>query len=285
MNFEIDFNNPAQMDLHMHTTFSDGVNSPAEMVVQAAVMGIRDIGISDHSYTFFDESYCIPLDKIQDYKASLLNIKEKFGNTANTRFQKMLGGNSISFHIGIEQDYYSNETTDFYDYVIGSVHYVRLELARFTGTEIPEGCPVYGRYVYLPVDESKEILLSACQAFYNGDIYAFAEDYYKVVSDVVNRTNCDIIGHFDLFSKFNEDGSVFDPENSRYRKAWKMAVDSLVKTNAVFEINTGAMSKGYRTEPYPSAEIVKYIKQCGGRLIYSSDAHRTETIAFDFKEL
>ena len=50
-----------------------------------------------------------------------------------------------------------------------------------------------------------------------------------------------------------------------------------------FELNTGAISRGYRTSPYPADDISEYIKNGGGRLVLSSDAHRAEDIAFAFE--
>lgn len=52
-------------DLHTHTTFSDGRNTPEEMVLSAIGMGMSTLGISDHSYTSFDESYCIPRHRLE----------------------------------------------------------------------------------------------------------------------------------------------------------------------------------------------------------------------------
>jgi hypothetical protein len=42
------------------------------------------------------------------------------------------------------------------------------------------------------------------------------------------------------------------------------------------------MSRGYRTSPYPSAEIRQYILARGGKLLLSSDAHAKENIAYGF---
>ena len=52
----------------------------------------------------------------------------------------------------------------------------------------------------------------------------------------------------------------------------------------VFEINTGAISRGYRTVPYPSADQIAYIRSKGGVLILSSDSHAAGTICYDFEE-
>jgi histidinol-phosphatase (PHP family) len=56
----------------------------------------------------------------------------------------------------------------------------------------------------------------------------------------------------------------------------------LLRTHRIFEINTGAISRGYRATPYPSAEIIAYLKQRGAILLLSSDSHSKETLAFQF---
>ena len=67
-------------------------------------------------------------------------------------------------------------------------------------------------------------------------------------------------------------------------KAWQTAADRLLKTGKPFEINTGAISRGYRTEPYPAKDIRDYIRRNGGTLILSSDSHQKETIAYRFQD-
>ena len=66
--------------------------------------------------------------------------------------------------------------------------------------------------------------------------------------------------------------------------AWQSAVDMLLPYDVPFEINTGAISRGYRSEPYPSREIIAYIREKGGRFILSSDAHSKENIGYGFEE-
>ena len=114
--------------------------------------------------------------------------------------------------------------------------------------------------------------------------YAFAEAYYATETRVVEVTKCDIIGHFDLITKFIEQEPAFDVHHPRYVKAWQNAVDELLKTGKPFEINTGAISRGYRTEPYPSREIRDYIRAHGGKMILSSDSHQIETKAYKFED-
>lgn len=240
-------------DLHVHTTYCDGKDSPEEMVKAAIQKGMDSIGFSAHSYTFFDESYCMKKEKIEEYKKEISALKEKYQG-------------KIKILCGIEQDAYSKEPTDGYDYVIGSVHYIKC------GEN------------YIPVDEDKETLMEAIDECYDGDPYSLVEEYYRTVKDVAKVTGATIIGHFDLISKFNADGSLFDEENPRYTKAWMEAADELLKANIPFEINTGAISRGYKTLPYPSEPIRKYIKEKGGAFILSGDAHSKDTLCYKFEE-
>ena len=238
-------------DLHVHSTFSDGKSTPEEIVLSAIKKGMSIIGISDHSYTLFDESYCIGKDKTSEYISTVNSLKEKYKN-------------EIEIRLGIEQDYYSESSTATYDYVIGSVHYIKVSDE------------------YIPVDESADILLNAVEKYFNGDIYSLIEEYYNTVADVINKTNADIIGHFDLITKFNENNKMFDETNERYINAYKKAANVLLDSKALFEINTGAISRGYRTAPYPSSDIYAYLKKNGAKFILSSDSHHKDTLCYDF---
>ena len=241
-------------DLHIHTCYCDGADSPEAMVLSAVEKGLTTVGVLAHSYTFFDTSYCIKKEAIPRFIAELHYLRAAYDG-------------QIHVLCGVEQDYYSDCPTDDFDYVIGSVHYLKC------GEE------------YVPVDETPEILKEAADKYFGGDIYALCEAYFCTVADVVERTACDIIGHFDLITKFSERASLFDTSHPRYIAAWKSAVDNLLKAHVPFEINMGAMSRGYRTSPYPSAEIIDYIKANGGEVILSSDAHSADAVAVGFDQL
>ena len=75
---------------------------------------------------------------------------------------------------------------------------------------------------------------------------------------------------------------MFDEDSPRYINAWKKAVDKLLAADIPFEINTGAICRGYRSVPYPSAAQVKYIASKGGRFILTSDCHFADNLCFEF---
>ncbi len=244
-------------DFHTHTSFSDGRDTPEEMILAAIERGLEAIGISDHSHTPFDDDYCLGKGEAPAYLAAVRALSERYRG-------------KIRVYAGIEQDFYTEEAPRGFDYVIGSVHYVKVGEG--------EGAS------YLSVDRSREEFSQAVLRHFAGDFYAFCEAYYQTLARVVEKTGADLIGHFDLVTKFNRGGALFDEAHPRYVKAWQSAADALLRTGKAFEVNTGAVSRGYRPHPYPSGEILAYLKARGARLVLSSDAHTKGAIAFSFEE-
>ena len=237
-------------DLHMHTIFSDGKNTPEEMVQEAIRRGLDTVGISDHSSG--DPCGMTLADSVR-YREEIARLKRKYAG-------------QIRVLCGLERDYMTDDFAD-YDYTIGSVHWLSM----------PDG-------PHVSIDWTAEKLRAGAGKYFGGDMIALAEAYYATVSRVVEVTRCDIIGHFDLVTKFIEVDPSFDLRDPRYVRAWQRAADILLQTGKTFEINTGAISRGYRTDPYPAAEIRQYIRVHGGKMILSSDAHQKENICFQFEK-
>ena len=240
-------------DFHIHTSFCDGKNTPEEIVKAAIGKYMHAIGFSVHSYTPFDESYCIPREKMEEYIAEIRRLREAYKD-------------EIRIFCGAERDLYAPIPEGDLDYTIGSLHYV------------------YKDGVYYTVDESADALRKAIAEGFGGDPMAFAEAYFSEYARL-GENKPDILGHFDLLTKFNENGVIFDEEDPRYIAAAKKALDSLLPLGIPFEVNVGAMSRGYRTTPYPAARWIGYIAERGGKLIYSSDAHSTDGLQHEYYEV
>lgn len=236
-------------DLHVHTTWSDGRNTPREYVEEALSRGASAIGFSDHSYTAFDPRYCMKPGAADEYAAEIAGLKDEYSGRIEVLW-------------GVEQDLFSGRPEREFDYVIGSVHYFLI------GDE------------YVPVDKSAPVLKDAAERFFGGDIISLACLYYEELESVVDATHATIIGHFDLIEKFNEDCVLFDTNDPRLARARRRAADALLATGAPFEINTGAISRGYRTTPYPSESVRKYLAERGAKFIFSSDCHKKENLLF-----
>ncbi len=234
-------------DLHTHTWFSDGANSPEEMVLAAIDKGLEEYGISDHSYTPFDTSYCMTPDRYEEYVQTVRALQEVYKDT-------------IRVLCGMEEDYYSDDIPKGLDYCIGSVHYLKL------GDR------------YLSVDDGQELLVEAVEKEFRGDPYALCECYFETIAGFADRPEVSIIGHFDYISLYNEQKPWFDEHHERYVKAWQKAADRLIAAGKCFEINHGTQNKGRRTLPFLTPEMQQYVLSRGGSVLDSSDSHKTETI-------
>ena len=62
------------------------------------------------------------------------------------------------------------------------------------------------------------------------------------------------------------------------------AMKELLKAEIPFEINTGAISRGYRMEPYPSKILLKELKAMGGMIMINSDSHADNTLLYKFDQ-
>ena len=87
------------------------------------------------------------------------------------------------------------------------------------------------------------------------------------------KGNFDILGHFDLITKNNETGQVIDATSKEYLNAGFEAIHALRGKIPLFEVNTGAVSRGYRTFPYPQMEFIKEFRNCGYGAVITSDCH------------
>lgn len=241
-------------NFHTHTTYCDGKNSVEEMVLSAIEKGFDALGFSGHSYTDFDLDFCMKQDEVSAYLQEVGEMKEKYKD-------------QIAIYAGVEQDIFAGKVGDEFAYAIGSVHYIKKDDK------------------YLCVDWAEEISLEHIEKHFDGDAYAFAEAYFATVASVLEVTGADIIGHFDLVAKFNEHGALFDTHHPRYKKAACDAIEALLPYHKPFEINTGAIYRGLRTEPYPSLDLLEEIYKKGGKILLSSDSHDVDSIGFYFAEV
>ena len=241
-----------KQNLHTHSTFCDGKNTPEETVLTAIEKGFGSIGFSIHSdpppssNTFHLRS--------ADYKAELARLKQAYKGV-------------IDIYTGIEYDIYSGSALEGYDYAIGSVHYLKV------GDEFKK--------MDLKLLEDVHELINTC---YNGDPLRFAKAYYEAVASIPEYGSFDIIGHFDLLTKHNEKGGFLDVTSREYLNYAFEAISALKGKIPLFEVNTGALARGYRTTPYPQPEILAELKRNGFGAVISSDCHRKECLDVYFEE-
>lgn len=236
---------------HTHTSLCDGENSPEEVVLSAIENGFSAIGFSGHGYTPYDLTYC--LKDTDGYIREISRLKAKYGE-------------KIQIYTGLEEDSFSLCDRSKFDYIIGSAHYILID----------------GKYYSV---DSGANYLKKCLSFFDNDVCALADAYYKSFCDYILKRKPDIIGHFDLITKFDELDEALFLNNDDYLKLAKKYIVKAAESGSLFEINTGAMSRGYRKTPYPCQKLIYVLKKCGAGFVISSDSHSAKTLDFGFSEV
>ena len=239
-------------EYHLHTTFCDGKNTPREIIKEAILKEIKILGFSGHSIGHTDYSWSMTEAKTEDYKKEITALKQEYCD-------------KIEILLGIEQDFYARKKAEGFDYIIGSVHFIKIEDE------------------YIPMDSDAEIFKKAADKYFKGDTLKIAELYFENVSRLKEVTNCDIIGHFDVLTKHFDKTPIIDCKHPRYLNAAKKAIEKLANENVLFEINTGAISRGYKKNPYPSIELLKYIKEQNGKIIITGDCHKKDKLLDNYE--
>ncbi len=235
---------------HTHTNLCDGKNTPEEMVLSAIKKGFSAIGFSGHGYTPHDLSYCIK--DIDEYTKEINRLKEKYAG-------------KIQIYCGIEEDASSYVDREKFDYIIGSSHYFHVD-----GEYYPFDCSFDG--------------FKKCLELFDYDVLKMAESYYSAFVDYIAERKPDIVGHFDLITKYDEVDVGRFLNNPDYIKVAEKYMRIAADNDVIFEVNTGAISRGYRKAPYPAENLLQILKEKDCKLILSSDSHQVDTLDTYFKE-
>ena len=186
------------------------------------------------------------------YRAEILRLKEAYEN-------------EIQIYLGIEEDAFQPVERGRFDYVIGSSHYFRKDNQ------------------YYPIDSSYEHF-KECLEVFEHDIVAMAEQYYSAFCAYIKERNPDVIGHFDLITKYDElDANLF-LENKKYCDVAEKYANIAAQSGCFFEVNTGAIARKLRTTPYPSEKLLYALRKADAKLVLSADSHSKDTLTYQFDE-
>ena len=214
------------------------------MVEAALAKGFTALGFSSHSDMVTD---------LSAYKAEVRRLSSEYADR-------------IRVLCGIEAEFDTGFPRGDFDYVIGSAHFVTA----------PDG-------VRFAFDHSPKILADGIRDHFGGDSESFVHAFFAQERELAATYDCDILGHLDLVRKFNVKFPFFDETASWYRDELAKTADVVAASGKLVEVNTGAISRGWLDDAYPSAEFRALLRARGVKFILSSDSHAPETIdcAFD----
>ncbi len=244
-------------NIHSHCTFCDGKNTIDEMVQAAISCGLQSIGFSSHAHTGYGFDDC-QVNDVEGYFKELDAAQRKYSG----RIRIYKGFELESRILGPDGGDVFPTIDPRCDFTIGSCHFAR----------------VNGKY--FSIDYKAEMLDDAIEEF-NG-IENFINDYFSDYLLFAKAVPFDVIGHIDLYTKFNERHPIVDESDPKYQKLVLSYIDELVKLGKIFEVNSGAISRGYRTTPYPAPFILKRLLEKKAPVMITSDTHSKDTICCNF---
>ncbi len=237
-----------ESSVHVHSTFCDGSDTMEQMARAAFDKRLKCIGFSSHSYTAHDDFGMNPKDMP-------LYITE-------AKRLKGLYDGRMDVLCGLELDSVSADLPYLseLDYIIGSSHSVSAKGVNYI------------------IDGAVKNFERNVNTVFDGDYLKMCEAYYSQFASFICKTKPDIVGHFDLVTKYNERHHYFDACCKRYKDCALTAMDSILETGAVIEVNTGAITRGHRSVPYPADFILERISEKKGKVIITTDAHSASAI-------
>ena len=241
-------------NLHTHTLFDDGKHSPDEMALGAVSSGCTSLGFSGHSPlppACDGDAWAMNQGDVPLYRQAILSLREAYAGR-------------LEIFLGLEQDLDSPLPEGNWDYLIGSAH------------------SIWADGLYRSVDLSRDHTAETIRRHFGGDPYAYTSAYFRRLAEAATLFPGQIVGHLDLVTKFNEGCAMFDDTDRRYLAPAMEAAEVLAEKDLIFEINTGAMSRGYRTVPYPSPALLTFLREKGARICITSDSHSADTVTHAF---
>ena len=246
---------PLRTSIHTHSTFCDGADSLEAMAAAAAEAGLAVLGFSGHAF-LPAENFGISPAAMGEYLAQAAQLQREYAG----RLQ-ILGGLEVDPATPPRQLAAAKEL----DYFIGSCHAAR-DAAGHSWT----------------VDDTPALLAQGIREGFGGDPLALARAYFDQLARFLLAQRPTVAGHFDLVTKFNGGGAYFDEESPAYRRAALEALDAVLEAGLPLEVNTGGMARGWRSTPYPALFLLQRIREKGGRVTVTADAHAAGALTFGY---
>lgn len=244
-------------DIHMHTSFSHGRNTPEEMHRKASEEGFELIGFSEHSPRPAGFEYSNEYrDKLaahwQDYIDQVTALK-KSDNGSRT-----LLGVEVDWLDG-QEEYIENilKTNDF-DYAIGSVHFLD-----------DWGFDENGQK-WEAADQSQ------CDKWY--------EKYFRTWNKMLGSGLFNMAAHPDLVKIHSIDKFNIWLGNPDNQKLVRMCLKTLRDNGMVMEISAAGMRKPCH-DFYPCPTIMAMAAEMHVPVTLVSDAHGVEEIGKNYAQL
>lgn len=251
------------VNFHTHCSFDDGNIRLEGYVKEALKQDVAILGFSSHNPLPFPLDWVLKEKDYKKYCETIQKLSEKYKD-------------KIRILLGLEMDFLSN-LNSFYkerinitelDFIIGSIHFVNF----------------FDNNKGWAIDESPEDFERGLNEIYNGNIKKVVKDYFKLIRNMLEYENPDIVAHLDLIKMNNKEEKYFSEEESWYKEEVLKTLKAVAKSHSILEINTGGIARGKTDSLYPNNWVIEEAYNMRIPITLSSDAHRPEQITAKFKE-
>ncbi|MFV0506062.1 MAG: histidinol-phosphatase HisJ family protein [Bacteroidales bacterium] len=236
--------------IHNHTKYSDGSNSPEELIKRAIEMHMPCIGLSEHVPVPFHTDWHMNYQDLLGYKRLVEGLKIKYSP-------------DIDVFFGFEADYIPKLTTpnDRYlseldtDFIIGSIHY---------GDFFDDGA-------FFVFDSDREHYLRGVNKIYKQEHKKLADRYFEIQMEMLDKYSFDFLAHCDKIMSHADD---YIEDESWYLGKMAETFELAKQKDVLIEINTKSFTRKNRF--FPHERSWKTLKDSGCGIIINSDSHSVE---------
>jgi len=234
-------------DYHMHTPRCQHAQGDVYAYAEAAIAaGLTEIGMSDHSPMpqGFDDDWRMHMNELAGYRHEVETVRDALTDRLTVRI-----GLEADFRPGSEAHVATMIAAYNWDYVIGSVHYIKgWDFDNPDKIKHWDGCNIEDAW---------------CA-------------YFDLVAQSATSDMFDIIGHPDLIKKFGHR----PPENSkRIASAMESMLQAVKQADCALEISSAGLRKPVQ-EIYPHPRMIRRAAELNIPFAFGSDAHSPELVGY-----
>ena len=246
-------------DLHTHTKYSHGGNSPAEMYAAAQARGLEIIGFTEHSprplgFDYANEYRDKLTRHLPDYAREVLEIK-----AANAHGPcRVLFGMEMDWLDGQLDFTRASSTAYDFDYLLGSVHFIGQ-------WGFDDGAQPW-----------KDMSQEECETQYTR--------YFEAWERMLASGLFNIAAHPDLIKIFSVEQFHVWLAKEESLALVRRGLAALRHSGMSMEVSSAGLRKACR-EIYPAPPIMAMAAEMGLPISFASDAHVTDDVGYGFARL
>jgi histidinol-phosphatase (PHP family) len=218
----------------------------------AGERGIEELGVSEHIHRF---RQALDLWQHPFWQENALDDLDDYCQFVREHTDLRLGIEA-DFVIGAEDRTASLLEARDFDYVVGSVHFLR-----------EQSLDMEDWSVWSSTRSAEEIW----------------QRYFQTLGEAARSGLFDILAHPDLVKVWGSGDPGRPLPEGDLRRYYELAIDGIAESGVAVEVSTAGLRKRAR-EIYPAPALLEMCLEAGAPIALSSDAHRPQDIGADYEQ-